>query len=1081
MNWRRKLVTFLVAMCVVCSCLGLAACGKGGGESSNNPNGGSDITELLLSKTELQLDVYDEVTLSVLTEVDGAITWSSSDVTIATVSAGKVTALKEGVATITASLGELQATCKVTIINSYTAPVIKIDQKNVGVEIGEELPFSSRVLWKGEDISAQATYVWALNDNFPTDVVELTEGANGSVSFKGLNYGTVEYTVTVTYRDITVAKTITVHVSNLDVVFESENLLMENGYFKAKVAAANVGEHSNSMTPQISVYDGDVLSNEAIVWTAKDPNVANIVDGNIVGYKTGSTMLVGTTLGNTVKIQVEVYRPQIKADETVFFAQKSSDYTLKTHIQGNVESVLLNSNVIANSLTDGKITYSQNIFPASYKDMGQTSLTITTDCIVYSFDAWLVTQAIYTENDLNSFMADNAVSGSVEGYFVLANDITCQGSYASVTVSFKGIFNGLGHKIGNFHVVTPTCGMFNIVEMGAVVENILFTNAVINGAVGGLLGYQLLGNVNNIYAEIVAYSTYAGGLYTGALFSCTHVFYGEIRNTLVDVTKVKEIGTVANKKIDIIEAGNLDVGEYVASQHYFGAYIIGEKSELKCKPKDVAAACVNYSKFYEMNAYNDTWNTEFWTAYNGMPYPKNLPIPQADVITENTLEVMQGKTFAVNVPNSYIKLSKEAIGMGVEADGNLITVPETVAGNTVLTLEVYSVFTNQKAGEISVTVLGKPTEADYKTRIYAQDATGEYILLDEETHNDKVGKTVEISSYTTIPTTVPLTQEYSGGYTFNANKSNVSGTVADDGSLVLAAYYDTMYRYKNIPSEKDNIVKNGNTYMLTNQFLYNSQPMYQMFGTYSDVAVITVEITAPVATILNERDASALDRFVGILAATNVSAGTVSHGSESAPEGYLRSVGFNVHPKGAGICWNGLPFYYAADNVNSGLQHPLNKPVNGVVQSGWQPFAYSGDKQNGYTVTDDTVELTVVLYNNRFYIFVDDAFCTSKGFEDYAIATPSGKTGENFEAGAKFVFGVWMTQTVGYNYTIKVTEEAYDTNATALLNSVDLYKTNVLGITNTASSAAVNTASPASVAVVATMDGLPADFRKYYL
>ena len=225
-NIKNKVLALLVGLGTFSCAYGFASCNwssSSSGDSSSvessvgtsldssadsSTDSGSVVTELLLSRTELSMDVYDEVTISVLTDVDGTITWTSSAPDVVGVVDGKVTAIKDGVATITATWGELTATCKVTVVNSHTAPVLKVDQESIGVEKGEELSFSAKVLWKGEDVSADATYAWSL-DEAATGIVELTGDANTStVTFKGLNYGEVECTVTATYRDITVAKTI---------------------------------------------------------------------------------------------------------------------------------------------------------------------------------------------------------------------------------------------------------------------------------------------------------------------------------------------------------------------------------------------------------------------------------------------------------------------------------------------------------------------------------------------------------------------------------------------------------------------------------------------------------------------------------------------------------------------------------------------------------------------------------------------------------------------------------------------------------------------------------------------------------
>ena len=78
------------------------------------------VTEVTLNKTELTLKEGESETLTATVKPDNAtdktVTWSTSDASIATVDAnGKVTAIKEGTATITAKVGDKSATCKVTV------------------------------------------------------------------------------------------------------------------------------------------------------------------------------------------------------------------------------------------------------------------------------------------------------------------------------------------------------------------------------------------------------------------------------------------------------------------------------------------------------------------------------------------------------------------------------------------------------------------------------------------------------------------------------------------------------------------------------------------------------------------------------------------------------------------------------------------------------------------------------------------------------------------------------------------------------------------------------------------------------
>ena len=101
------------------------------------------VSEVKLDKAEMILYEGDEtiLTVSVLPgdATDKTISWSSSDKAIATVESGKVKAIKEGTAMITASAGIVKAECKVSVLMKYAAVAIT-DLKPVDI-----LPFVGQV------------------------------------------------------------------------------------------------------------------------------------------------------------------------------------------------------------------------------------------------------------------------------------------------------------------------------------------------------------------------------------------------------------------------------------------------------------------------------------------------------------------------------------------------------------------------------------------------------------------------------------------------------------------------------------------------------------------------------------------------------------------------------------------------------------------------------------------------------------------------------------------------------------------------------------------------------------------------
>lgn len=104
---RRLLSGIATLLCVVLFAFGLAACGEVAVES------------VTLDKTELALEIGGKETLTATVAPENAtnksVTWSSDNPAVATVDNGKVSAVAEGTATVTATVGDKSATCSVTV------------------------------------------------------------------------------------------------------------------------------------------------------------------------------------------------------------------------------------------------------------------------------------------------------------------------------------------------------------------------------------------------------------------------------------------------------------------------------------------------------------------------------------------------------------------------------------------------------------------------------------------------------------------------------------------------------------------------------------------------------------------------------------------------------------------------------------------------------------------------------------------------------------------------------------------------------------------------------------------------------
>lgn len=80
------------------------------------PDKANTVQSILLSNTAVTVDVNDDVTVTAQTfPIDGDITWSTSDATVATVDGGVITGVASGSATITAVSGSASASVAVTV------------------------------------------------------------------------------------------------------------------------------------------------------------------------------------------------------------------------------------------------------------------------------------------------------------------------------------------------------------------------------------------------------------------------------------------------------------------------------------------------------------------------------------------------------------------------------------------------------------------------------------------------------------------------------------------------------------------------------------------------------------------------------------------------------------------------------------------------------------------------------------------------------------------------------------------------------------------------------------------------------
>ena len=715
---------------------------------------------ITLDKAKAELDVYDTLVLTATkANTDAEVEWSTSNAGVATVSGGTVTAVAEGTATITAKAGEASATCEITVTNSHTAPVLRVERDSVAVAKDGSYELAVTTLWKGEPINETVEYTWTVGDGQPDDVASVETTAAGAL-IKGLKYGETELYVTANVRGTELIKKVAVKVCNLDISFEVAALTPSAGVYIANVALVDTASDSTTCDIDVKVYNKGTLVADAVInWTNSDDTKATIAGNTVTAVAEGETLLVGTYDNNDIKVLVKVYRPEISLSERVTLESAVGSFTVDSPLEGTIMGARLGGKEIASSVDGATITVNKANLPSKAQDMGEQELVIDTDKAVYTAVADVYTKVLRTADDVMTWH-DAAYEADPEitywaGYFVLGNDIDMDGKayvgrfyYANMfytegpnawnakpeysgisfrngnTGGFRGVFDGRGHTIKNLTISQGNDSFVGQIAEGGVFKNVVFTGAKITSNWGaGLVSVGGNGTIENVYAEITEMKQGNSNADKNGIFYAQDTMAGAKVNNCIAVFNC----TTPTDPSRFTGLGSYHLGYGILN----GVYGIGLDSSLAIRQLttigagDTYGGYANYGALYASGIDFSEWENDFWRVVNGVPYPKSLALPAATTpavtIDENvgagtTVEI---RGFGIN---DAVRLSDETAALGVTVGGNKIVIPDSVRMGTVISFTVYNLFDAEKFVELTSTVVESKTVAiNGKTDVVIED------------------------------------------------------------------------------------------------------------------------------------------------------------------------------------------------------------------------------------------------------------------------------------------------------------------------------------------------------------------------
>ena len=738
---------------------------------------------ITLDKVKAELDVYDTLVLTATkANTDAEIVWSTSNASVATVADGTVTAVAEGSVTITATAGEASATCEITVTNSHTAPVLRVERDSVAVAKDGSYELAVTTLWKGEPIGEPVEYVWTVGEDQPTDVASVENTANGAV-IKGLKYGETEFYVTANVRGTELIKKVSVKVCNLDISFEVGGLTPGAGAYVANVALVDTETDRTTLDIDVKVYDKGVLvPDAAIEWTNSDDTKATIAGNKVTAVAEGQTLLIGRYSDNDIKVMVNVYRPEISLAEKITVETATGAFSVESDLAGSITGARLGGKEIASSVEGKTINLNAANLPKTVEGMGEQQIIVDTDKVIYLADATVYTKVLRTADDVMAWneyaYAADPANTYWAGYFVLANDIDMTGKnyigkfyYANMfytdgpnawsvrpqytgitfrdgkTGGFRGIFDGQGHTIKNLTISQGNDSFAGQIAEGGVFKNVVFTGAKITTNWGaGLVSVGGIGTIENVYAEITEMQPGNNNADKNGVFYAQDSMSGGKVNNCIAVFNC----TTPTDPSRFTGLGSYHLGYGILN----GVYGIGLDPSLAIREMSAAGAgdtyggYANYGALYASGIDFSEWENDFWRVVNGVPYPKSLALPAAATPTA-TIDENVGAGATVEVKgmsaNEVIRLSDEAKTLGITVNGNAIEVPASVPKGTSFTFTVYNLFDAEKFVELTATVVESKTVAiNGKTDVVIED--GETFTVNFGDQKDEVEGEVSVAT-----------------------------------------------------------------------------------------------------------------------------------------------------------------------------------------------------------------------------------------------------------------------------------------------------------------------------------------------
>lgn len=683
------------------------------------------------------------------------------DATVATVNGGVVSGLKAGETTITAAIGDLSATCALTVTQTTKEHTLELSNDEIFMFIDESSEeITVELKFDGEPLDIAVEYEWTKVEG--DDVASVATEDNGAKAiFTGTAAGEGVYEVSATVRGYPVYGEVTVTVRDNFYVASIENAAFvndENGYDLALTlggdgAAVTIGDINITKN---GIEELGVISDLVWAWTSSDSTVADIdASGKVIeGKKAGTALLTGTATYEEkaleLKVNVTVARGEVTLSDVITVETVSGKVAIPSEIVDTIEKITLSGSVVAEgevALDGGILTVEESKMPCQMSALGENkTMLVQTAEIVYIVSVNVYNMIIDTKDELTDWLdkaCDVAVNAGLcsytdagvvrrgeylSGYFILGADIDYNDNYvpkvtyrthgnlygwkkdwgADENFGFKGVFDGKGHNVYGMTVTGQFNGFVTTLS-GGTIKNVSFIDAgVADGA--DFIAAAGSGTIENVYVKYKKITNSRSEL-VGTLYCNYDRATRVTKNVVIDITDCEFDATIQNTYIIGLDYGTFEnivlIGEVPAGASVMGNSKSGENEDARIHATSYGDLFKNHAAVVTAltsgeNAFFAKNDNIFLPASEMAKYQGNTPEFSEDISNEIAKE--NSITFS-GMP--YVTFKLENAVDGVDLIGNTLYISSDAVINAKVTVIATSLISGNTSS-IELTVIGKP-------------------------------------------------------------------------------------------------------------------------------------------------------------------------------------------------------------------------------------------------------------------------------------------------------------------------------------------------------------------------------------